>query len=363
MEVRSGGKHIDEKKGTRWMLQICDALAHLHARKIVHRDLKPANVFLDLNSHLKIGDFGLSATLEAGKRASRVGTPCYLPPEILFNEAHGECVDIWGAGCIFYEMMTLDFLWERRGMLGATVRDAPLTAASLPERLSPGLRSIIAACLAYKSAQRPRAQQLCRGLSQSVTSRKPGGIVTDEAAIRGSAGQAQGQKKGAASTVTSREEFLSLASLVNKTLSVVSAVSLFEGSKTDNHDKMLWEAAGRGDRAACKRLLDLNAAVGWRNPDHYQHAPLHQAAAKGHKDTVELLLVHKARVNAQDTLLGRAPLHMAASNGHEDTAALLLQHKASLDLQDGVGRTPAQVALSQKHRGVAALLEQQGGRE
>ena len=64
---------------------------------------------------------GLSATLEAGKRTSRVGTPCYLAPEILFNEEYGERVDIWGAGCIFYEMLTLDFLWERRGMLGAMV--------------------------------------------------------------------------------------------------------------------------------------------------------------------------------------------------------------------------------------------------
>jgi serine/threonine protein kinase len=53
-----------------WMFQLCDALGYLHARKIVHRDLKPANVFLHLISRtdmaLKVGDFGLSATLEAG---------------------------------------------------------------------------------------------------------------------------------------------------------------------------------------------------------------------------------------------------------------------------------------------------------
>ena len=167
-QVRSGGENVDERRGMRWMFQIADALAHLHARNIVHRDLKPANVFLHLISRsdmaVKIGDFGLSATLEAGKRTSRVGTPCYLAPEILFNEAYGERVDIWGAGCIFYEMMTLDFLWERRGMLGAIVQSQPMTPASLPSRLSPGLRSIIAACLAYKGARRPGAQQLCEGL-------------------------------------------------------------------------------------------------------------------------------------------------------------------------------------------------------
>ena len=56
-----------------------------------------------------------------GKRTSRVGTPCYLAPEILYNDAYAEPVDIWGLGCIFYEMLTFDFLWERRGMLGAVV--------------------------------------------------------------------------------------------------------------------------------------------------------------------------------------------------------------------------------------------------
>ena len=175
--------------------------------------------------------------------------------------------------------------------------------------------------------------------------------MADESAIGGT-GQVQGQGNDAASTV--QEELLGVASLVGKTLS--RAVSLFEGNKADNHEKMLWEAAGRGDKAACSRLLNCSASVDWRNPDHYQHAPLHQAAAKGYKDTAALLLVHKASINAQDTLLGRTPLHMAACNGHENTAALLLQHKASLDLLDGVGRTPAQVALSQKHRGVAELL-------
>jgi len=48
---------------------------------------------------MKQGDFGLSATLEAGKRSSRVGTPCYLAPEILFSEVCA-CVCVCVCVCV-----------------------------------------------------------------------------------------------------------------------------------------------------------------------------------------------------------------------------------------------------------------------
>jgi serine/threonine protein kinase len=173
LTLKEGSETVDERRGMSWMFQLCEALSYLHQRKVVHRDLKPANVFLHLISRtdmaLKVGDFGLAATLEAGKRTSRVGTPCYLAPEILFNEEYGDRVDIWGAGCIFYEMLTLDFLWERRGMLGVTVQNAPMTAAAIPSRVSYGLRSVVAACLAFKGSTRPSARNVCdaiRSLSQ-----------------------------------------------------------------------------------------------------------------------------------------------------------------------------------------------------
>jgi hypothetical protein len=43
------------------------------------------------------------------------------------HESYGEGVDIWGAGCIGFEMMTLDFLWERKGLLAATVKMNPVS--------------------------------------------------------------------------------------------------------------------------------------------------------------------------------------------------------------------------------------------
>eukprot|EP00802_Teleaulax_amphioxeia_P011101 Tamp_11131.p1 GENE.Tamp_11131~~Tamp_11131.p1 ORF type:complete len:568 (+),score=102.68 Tamp_11131:53-1756(+) len=167
-KTKQQGGIIEDKRAANWMYQLADVLCYLHSRKILHRDLKPDNIFLHLatpsNMALKVGDFGLSATIEAGKRTSRVGTPCYLAPEILMSEEYGEGVDIWGAGCIFWEILTLDFLPERQGMLAMLVQKERLTPRHMPEDISHDLRSVVCECLTLKSSERPSAMALSSAL-------------------------------------------------------------------------------------------------------------------------------------------------------------------------------------------------------
>lgn len=60
-------------------------------------------------------------------------------------------------------------------------------------------------------------------------------------------------------------------------------------------------------------------------------AALHLAAEKGHEDIADLLLSHKAFVNAK-TKLGLTPLHLAAQNGSTRLVQLLVEtHMASAD--------------------------------
>ena len=44
----------------------------------------------------------------------------HICTQVMNHESYGEGVDIWGAGCIGFEMMTLDFLWERYATNTAT---------------------------------------------------------------------------------------------------------------------------------------------------------------------------------------------------------------------------------------------------
>jgi serine/threonine-protein kinase len=97
---------------------ILGGLGAAHALGIVHRDLKPDNVFLTREAGgkfvVKLLDFGIAKVMDAaGGMGSRtrsgilLGTPGYMSPEQAKNARDADPrSDLWGAGVLFYEMLT-----------------------------------------------------------------------------------------------------------------------------------------------------------------------------------------------------------------------------------------------------------------
>jgi len=91
------------------LVQICIGLNYIHSLQILHRDLKSLNIFLTKGNCVKIGDFGVSKTLQGTESANTmIGTPYYLSPEICAKERYTLKSDIWSLGCILYELAALD---------------------------------------------------------------------------------------------------------------------------------------------------------------------------------------------------------------------------------------------------------------
>ena len=103
---RFGG--LPQRKATDLALQICSGLKEAHAQGIVHRDLKPENVMIDGQGNVKIMDFGIARSMEAGTRltGSMVGTPAYMAPEQVAGKPVDYRTDIYSLGLILYEMFT-----------------------------------------------------------------------------------------------------------------------------------------------------------------------------------------------------------------------------------------------------------------
>ena len=103
-----------------WLEQLCDGLAHVHAKDIVHRDIKPSNLMVD-GDGLKIFDFGIARTRNANltndERNQLIGTPRYMSPEQISEDfvpvrADGSRgldgrSDLFSVGSVAYE------LWAR----------------------------------------------------------------------------------------------------------------------------------------------------------------------------------------------------------------------------------------------------------
>ena len=143
---RRARSRFSEEEVLSIMRGLVKALAYCHHDlKLLHRDLKPQNVFLKDEvvskgaideSHIKLGDFGISKMLAAsqGLAQTQCGTPLYMSPEMCRGEAYDRAADVWALGCIMYELMTFDAPWLRqmgpRGVnnekdLGASRRRPP----------------------------------------------------------------------------------------------------------------------------------------------------------------------------------------------------------------------------------------------
>mmetsp|Transcript_12109 Transcript_12109/g.29673 ORF Transcript_12109/g.29673 Transcript_12109/m.29673 type:complete len:375 (-) Transcript_12109:115-1239(-) len=81
------------------------ALEYIHSRKYVHRDLKSANLVFGMDATVKIIDFGLCRDISRAEGCTMLGSPFWMPPEMVNYDAHGTPSDIWSFAISMIEMI------------------------------------------------------------------------------------------------------------------------------------------------------------------------------------------------------------------------------------------------------------------
>jgi serine/threonine-protein kinase len=92
--------------------QVARALADAHAHGLVHRDVKPANILLSQGldaTVVKVTDFGIAraeAAVTLTGTGAVLGSAAYVAPEQASGSQVGPAADLYGLGCVLFEMVT-----------------------------------------------------------------------------------------------------------------------------------------------------------------------------------------------------------------------------------------------------------------
>ena len=132
--IRVGRGPLETEHVRSFMLELVNAIDHLHSKGVYHRDIKPENIFLTSTGAMKIGDFGL-ATTETWSTEFAVGSDRYMAPEQFDSSVYGygyspASADVWAIGIVL-----LNVLFQRNPFASPTLKD-PLFADFSRDRQS-----------------------------------------------------------------------------------------------------------------------------------------------------------------------------------------------------------------------------------
>jgi WD40 repeat protein/serine/threonine protein kinase len=192
------------REAARLVATLARAVEHAHARGVLHRDLKPSNILLKpsigddtiVHDNLplagfepRITDFSLAKIADGLGPDTESGVPFGSPPYMAPEQAEGKLkaigppTDVYGLGCMLYEVLTGSPPFRGEGQLDTlrrVIADAPIAPRRLRKDTPLELEAVVLRCLEKEPARRfPSARELAddldRFLANEPTKTRPAG--------------------------------------------------------------------------------------------------------------------------------------------------------------------------------------------
>jgi serine/threonine-protein kinase len=157
------------------VITAAEAVAEAHAVRLVYKNLGTSNIFVDRRSDgsplVRVVDFGVLDAIDSdilrgyeltvpGASSMTRALPYIAPEQIRTPSAVDHRADIWGLGCILYELLAGHRAFQADSsipLLAMIVAEAPPSLASLRDDIPKELSDAVSACLRKNPAARPQS--------------------------------------------------------------------------------------------------------------------------------------------------------------------------------------------------------------
>lgn len=171
---------------------ILNGLDYLHSKNRIHRDVKAANILLNAEGVAKLADFGVSEkksteletsnSADSTRKSSIIGTPLWLPPEVLNQSPdYGFAIDIWSLGITVIEMgdgqPPFSNLKQEAALSEIKDLDQPSPTFRAPDEWPTSFLNFLSLCLDKDPSKRKSASDL---LAHEIIQNSPTNDVIKE---------------------------------------------------------------------------------------------------------------------------------------------------------------------------------------
>mmetsp|Transcript_16452 Transcript_16452/g.22964 ORF Transcript_16452/g.22964 Transcript_16452/m.22964 type:complete len:455 (-) Transcript_16452:63-1427(-) len=191
--IRGRKQYLGDELVKIYMHQLVTAIAYMHRQNIFHRDIKPENVLV-MGDRLKLADFGSCRGIYSKPPFTEyISTRWYRAPEsLLTNGYYDYKMDLWGVGCVMFEIISLFPLFPGTNELDQiekihTIMGTPskgimnkfkrhsshIKNFNFPQRVGTGIRRLI-----------PHASKNCIDLVEKLLVYDPDGRTSASQALR-----------------------------------------------------------------------------------------------------------------------------------------------------------------------------------
>ena len=165
---------FSEETAADYILQVSNALHHMHKLGVLHRDIKPENMLMGSDNKVKIADLGWAVRNVDKKRDTYCGTLEYLAPEMYTKFKHDKGLDMWCLGILCYEFLVGSPPFESKVRSPRETYEKVKTLSyEIPSFVSGEAKNFISGLLVVNSDKRMAIEMVpsIYGLSKTVESR------------------------------------------------------------------------------------------------------------------------------------------------------------------------------------------------